>query len=86
MTWTGDGQGGNDSLECDHCGGVAVVADDDGMYYENRESECMSCGMPGRISFDEVEEDDASYTDATWLVSWVESDKCNRKECEECNG
>ena len=32
-------------LECDHCGGAAVYADDNGMFQEDSGDACLSCGM-----------------------------------------
>lgn len=51
-------------LECDHCGGPAVYADD-GLYCEDSGDACITCGMPGHVSVD-GDDDDA---EAWWSMS-----------------
>ena len=73
-----------DSLECDHCGDVAVWADKEGMFHDNSDwvggDRCLSCGIAGHISFDDQSEDEPVY----WLSSDDPKDRCNQKNCDAC--
>lgn len=73
-------------LECNHCGDVAYTCRDirDGVYWftDGDGEKCASCGMPGCVSVDEPDPDEAS-------VSWNDVQDpdvyCERPDCEDCN-
>lgn len=61
------------TLECDHCGGVAI-ASDDGTFADGDGERCESCGMRGHVMVD----DDGAY----W---WDEpTARCRRSDCFRC--
>jgi hypothetical protein len=73
-------------LECNHCGNVAFTSHDvrDGLHWftDGYGEKCASCGMPGCVSVDESDPDEAS-------VSWDDVQEsgvyCERPDCEDCN-
>jgi hypothetical protein len=73
-------------LECNHCGGIAFTSLDvrDGVpwFTDGDGEKCADCGMPGSVSVDEPDPDDAS-------VSWSDVQDagvyCERPDCEDCN-
>jgi hypothetical protein len=72
-------------LECNHCGNIAFTTRDvrDGVpwFTDGDGEKCDHCGMPGHVSVDEPDPDEAS-------VSWVDVQEsgvyCERADCEEC--
>jgi hypothetical protein len=68
----------DEKLTCDHCGGDAITSPN-GLFYDGQGEKCDECGMPGHVSVD-----DSDFDDAT--ASWVYDDeaRCTRPDCEEC--
>ena len=73
------------TLECDHCGGVAVESKT-GLFGEDMASKCMSCGMPGGVSIQESydDADDADGAEAYWLSSESNEAVCDDPSCGLC--
>jgi hypothetical protein len=74
------------TLECDHCGCVAIESAD-GMFYDGQGDACMSCGFPGHVSVDEAPEDETA--EAHWSLSdYCEIGEpipvCTDANCEDC--
>lgn len=70
------------TLECNHCGDVAVESDEKGLFWEDMADRCVSCGMPGHVSLDDWREYEAPAA-----CSWTVDDDlgvCTRPDCEEC--
>lgn len=65
------------SLECPHCGDVAIWADANGCYHDGDGGKCISCGYPGAVSCD-------SETAPWWNDCQDAGSHCNRVDCEEC--
>jgi len=57
---------------CKACGKVRNRDDGD---------QCASCGMPGWVSVDEPDPDDA---DVYWVVSDADWARCKQADCESC--
>lgn len=73
-------------LECNHCGGIAFTSRDyrDGVYWftDGDGEKCDDCGMPGYVSIDDPDPDDATVT---WNDVQETGVYCERPDCEECN-
>ena len=65
------------SLECDHCGDVAIYGDKKGMFTDGAGGACVSCGFPGQVSCD-------AETEPYWMTGDDDADRCNRGDCEDC--
>jgi hypothetical protein len=68
----------DDYLECNHCGGAAIEADDDGCFTDGTGGECITCGFPGWVHA-------CSEAHPWWRESDEGYDKCKDVTCEECN-
>ncbi len=64
-------------LECNHCGSIAIEADDDNLFWDGSGGACQSCGFPGQVSC-------CSETAAWWNESEEEDARCTDLECVEC--
>jgi hypothetical protein len=64
------------TLECDHCGGHAITSSD-GMFDDGDGGKCAECGFPGHVS--------ADGESAYWMMGEEADDRCDRKDCEECD-
>ena len=40
----------SDYLECDGCGGEAIFAHSDGLFWDGDADSCLTCGHPGGVS------------------------------------
>lgn len=61
--------GGRAALECGLCGCEAVMADDNGLFWESAKPQpCLSCGYPGRVTVDDADDDRPT-------ARWVELDE-----------
>jgi hypothetical protein len=75
------------SLECSHCGDVAIESPD-GLFGEGDGGACMTCGHPGHVNVDivldecEDEGDDEPRAVAYWSVS--DEGRCKVAGCDEC--
>lgn len=65
-------------LDCDHCGGAAIVSES-GLFYDGDGDACQCCGMPGTVSAD-------AESDPYWADSQDPDDRCEREDCEACHG
>ncbi len=69
------------TLECPHCGGVAIESPD-GMFGDGDGEACMTCGFPGHVSIDDADEENVT---ADWSPrDWDENARCTEDDCEEC--
>lgn len=69
------------TLECDHCGDVAVESDAEGLFCEGDADCCLSCGMPGHVSIDDCLDEPIAY----WVVDDLGDEaRCNRNDCSDC--
>lgn len=65
------------SLECDHCGDVAIKADEKGYFTDGSGGTCLSCGFPGHVSCDKE-------TDPWWDSSQEDDSRCKVQDCVLC--
>ena len=77
MTKPTDAMRAEPSLECDHCGDVAIYGDKKGMFTDGAGGACVSCGFPGQVSCD-------AETEPYWMTGDDDADRCNRGDCEDC--
>lgn len=71
------------SLDCSHCGDVAIESAS-GLFRDGDGVACMSCGHPGHVS---VDEDEGAEDEVTvWAVArWrLGSGPCDHTWCDEC--
>ena len=66
---------------CDHCGGDAVYAQDDGLFYEGDADKCAECRYPGHISVDDIGDD---IPRASWVTDDALEARCGQADCDEC--
>lgn len=71
------------TLECDHCGDVAIESDRHGLFCDGDGDACMTCGYPGSVLVDEPLDDDEPAI-ARWSVSDDTEAVCNVPSCDEC--
>lgn len=71
------------TLDCDHCGGVAIESPD-GKFGDDEGERCASCGFPGSIVVSGCEDDEGEPEPAYWSTSDKTTDKCTRPGCEDC--
>jgi hypothetical protein len=64
-------------LWCNHCGGAAIEADDDGCFTDGDGGACITCGFPGWVHA-------CSETSPWWSVSEEPEDQCEQAHCAEC--
>ena len=65
------------TLECDHCGDIAIKADKNGNFTDGAGGKCISCGWPGHVSCDAEE-------DPWWQDMGEDDTKCDIKDCVQC--
>ena len=65
------------TLECGHCGGVAITSPN-GWFWDGAGGRCLECGHPGHVSCDGEE---PPY----WHVHEGALDFCAAHDCDECN-
>lgn len=63
-------------LECGHCGGPAVYAAADGLFYDDPAT-CVTCGIAGRVSVDEMD-------DELVAAFFTGDGRCSEPDCTEC--
>lgn len=71
------------TLECDHCGGVAIEADADDLFTDGMGEECETCGFPGHVSVC-GDDEDPGENPVYWKVSEEVDARCADHRCEEC--
>jgi len=83
------------TLECPHCGGVAVestASPDDNLFAEGDGAKvgCVTCGFPGQVLLESVwakmpngEEEEVNV--AYWSPSEEPETKCRERGCGECS-
>jgi len=70
-----------DYLECNHCGGPAIYADADKLFYDGDGDVCLTCGWPGHVSCDgDEEEGGGTY----WAEDEDYEGKCIGRDCSDC--
>jgi len=67
------------ALECGHCGGHAIYANSEGLFYEDEDGTCDDCGMRGSVSVDD--DGRASWNSA---ADDDETALCERGGCNDC--
>ncbi len=72
------------TLECDHCGGVAIESDRNGLFTDGDGERCDTCGHPGHVSVDEAYEDEDNTGYASWALSDDAGATCADPVCSEC--
>jgi hypothetical protein len=70
------------SLECSHCGDVAIDHEDN-VYTDSEGDQCASCGFPGHVVVDWEPGYDDEAT-AYWSLSDRSDAVCSHASCEEC--
>jgi len=69
------------ALECDHCGGDAIVSTT-GYFSDGEGTACATCGWPGHVSVDGVDDD----PDENFPHFVLDNDgACKDPTCIECN-
>lgn len=67
-------------LECNHCGGIAFTSRTS-WFTDGDGEKCADCGMPGCVSVDAADPEDASVT---WNDVQDVNICCERPDCEDC--
>lgn len=62
------------SLECGHCGDIAIWADADGCFTDGAGGNCLTCGFPGQVSC-------CAETPPHWMLLDEPGAKCMRPDC-----
>ena len=76
------------TLECDHCGGVAVTCGNShGLFSDDDSGPCETCGMPGSVVIEDYSEEgeDAETSELCGAAVWLsdETARCTRADCNE---
>lgn len=70
------------TLECNHCGDVAI-ASSDGLFTDGDGERCLTCGMPGHVIVD-GDDEEPDLNPVHWNDTQEAGVYCRRPECAEC--
>ncbi len=76
----------SNTLECDHCGGIAITSDAYGLFTDGDGERCDSCGFPGSVCVEDAPDADDGPVlgEAWWNVGQEANDVCSDMACTEC--